>query len=75
MVSLLAGTTNIPIASSIMFIELFGRNNAYYAAFSCIITFIINGYRNVYPFQIIQIKKHELAEGHKLLRRIIKKKF
>lgn len=73
MVSLLAGTTNTPIASSIMFIELFGKNNAYYAVLSCIITFIINGYRSVYPSQIIQIRKHELAGSHALLKKLIRR--
>ncbi len=72
MINLLASVTNTPIASSIMFIELFGKNNAYYAIISCIIAFIINGERSVYPSQVIQIRKRRLAGNHSLLKKLLK---
>jgi H+/Cl- antiporter ClcA len=52
-----AGTTNTPISASIMAIELFGSDNAPYAAVACDISFIITGHRGVYPSKILGIKK------------------
>jgi H+/Cl- antiporter ClcA len=57
LVSLLAGTTKTPIASSIMAIELFGASIGPYAAIACIISFIVSGSRSVYPSQIFSLKK------------------
>lgn len=56
-VSVLAGTTNTPIASSIMAIELFGPSVAPYAALSCIVSFLITGHRSIFPSQILGISK------------------
>ncbi len=57
LVSLLAGTTNTPIASSIMAIEMFGSHIAPYAALACIISFLMTGHRCVYPSQLLGIQK------------------
>ncbi|MCM8786905.1 MAG: chloride channel protein, partial [Candidatus Omnitrophica bacterium] len=57
LVSVLAGTTNTPIASSIMAIELFGGGIAPYAALSCIISFLVTGHKSIYPSQVLAIKK------------------
>lgn len=57
MVSLLAGATNAPLASSIMAIELFGPAVAPFAAISCIVSFLMVGHRGVYPSQILGIAK------------------
>ncbi len=57
LVSVLAGTTKTPIASSIMAIELFGPYIGPYAAVACIISFIISGPRSVYPSQVFSLKK------------------
>jgi H+/Cl- antiporter ClcA len=57
MVSLLAGTTKTPIASSIMAIEMFGASIGPYAAIACIIAFIISGSRSIYPSQVFSLKK------------------
>lgn len=57
LVSVLAGATNAPIASSIMAIEFFGAGIAPYAALSCIISFLITGHRSIYPAQVLGIKK------------------
>lgn len=65
-VSVLAGTTNSPIASIIMAVELFGVEMAHYAAISVVIAFLITGHRSVYPSQKIALKKAEnidLGEG------------
>jgi chloride channel protein, CIC family len=57
LVSLLAGTTKTPIASSIMAIEMFGALIGPYAAIACIISFIISGTRSVYASQVFSLKK------------------
>jgi H+/Cl- antiporter ClcA len=57
LVSLLAGTTKTPIASSIMAIELFGAMIGPYAAIACIISFIITGTSSVYASQVFSLKK------------------
>ncbi|MGC8765520.1 MAG: chloride channel protein [Brevinematia bacterium] len=62
MVSLLAGAANTPIAASIMFIELFGNNNAPYGAIASIISFIMTGHRSVYPSQMVGTKKSALID-------------
>ncbi len=57
LVSVLAGSTNTPIAASIMAIELFGTGIAPYAALSCIISFLITGHKSIYPSQILGMRK------------------
>jgi len=57
MVALLAGTANTPIAASVMAIELFGGQIAPYAALACMVSFLIVGYRSVYPSQLLGIQK------------------
>lgn len=65
-VSVLAGTTNSPIASIIMAVELFGVQMAHYAAVSVVIAFLITGHRSVFASQKIALKKADninLGEG------------
>jgi H+/Cl- antiporter ClcA len=57
MVAVLAGTTNTPIAASILAMELFGPAIAPYAAIACITSFLITGYRSIYPSQILRVHK------------------
>jgi len=57
MVSLLAGAANTPIAASILAVELFGSKIAPYVAVACIVSFLMTGYRSVYPSQMIGIRK------------------
>lgn len=59
MMAVLAGTTNTPIAASVMAIELFGPLLASYAAVACVTSFLITGHRSVYPSQIIGVAKSE----------------
>ncbi len=56
-VSVLAGTTNAPIASIIMAVELFGIEIAHYAALSAVIAFLVSGHRSVFPSQKIAMSK------------------
>lgn len=57
LVSMLAGTTKTPIASSIMAIELFGPGIGVYAAIACILSFIVSGSRSIFPSQVFSLKK------------------
>jgi len=59
-VSVLSATTNSPIAATIMAVELFGIDIAHYAALSAVISFLISGYRSIFPSQILAMKKSEL---------------
>ncbi len=59
-VSVLSATTNTPIASTIMAIELFGIDIAHYAALGAVISFLISGHRSIFPSQILAMKKSEM---------------
>ncbi|MCG2724905.1 MAG: chloride channel protein [Elusimicrobia bacterium] len=61
-VGVLAGATNTPIASSIMAIEIFGKEIAPYASLACIVSFLVTGYRSVYPSQILTTIKSGLLK-------------
>lgn len=56
-VSILAGATNTPIATSILAIELFGATVAPYAAVSCVISFLMSGHQSLYASQLLTISK------------------
>ena len=60
LVSVLAGTTNSPIAATIMAVELFGIDIAHYAAISAVITFLITGHRSVFPSQVLKMTKSDM---------------
>lgn len=59
-VSVLSATTNTPIASTIMAVELFGIEIAHYAALGAVISFLISGHRSIFSSQILAMKKSEL---------------
>jgi H+/Cl- antiporter ClcA len=61
-VSVLAGTTNSPIAATIMAMELFGLDVAHYAAISIVISFIMTGHRSVFPSQILAMNKSDFLK-------------
>jgi len=61
-VSVLAGTTNAPIAATIMAMELFGIEVAHYAAISVVISFLSTGHRSVFPSQILAMKKSDMLD-------------
>lgn len=56
-VAVLAGVANTPIAASIMAIELFGAGLGAYAAVAAVISFLVTGYRSLYPSQVFSIAK------------------
>ena len=69
MVALLAGAANTPIAASVMAMELFGAGIAPHAAIACMVSFLIVGYRSIYPSQILGIEKSsslKVKTGHPL---------
>lgn len=57
LVAVLAGTTNTPLASSIMAIELFGSTITPYAAVACVISFLITGERSLFGRQKVTFIK------------------
>jgi H+/Cl- antiporter ClcA len=57
LVAVLAGVANTPIAASIMAIELFGPEIGMYAAVACVISFLMSGYRSLFPSQVLSIAK------------------
>ena len=59
MVALLAGAANTPIAASVMAIEMFGPSIAADAAVACMVSFLIVGYRSIYPSQLLGIRKSD----------------
>jgi len=59
-VSVLSATTNTPIASTIMTVELFGIDIAHYAALSAVISFLISGHRSIFSSQILAMRKSEM---------------
>ncbi len=58
-ISVLAGTTNAPIAATFMAMELFGLEVAHYAAISVVISFLMTGHRSVFSSQILGMKKSD----------------
>ena len=61
-VSVLAGTTNAPIAATIMAMEIFGLEVAHYAAISVVISFLMTGHRSVFASQILAMKKSDILK-------------
>ena len=53
LVGVLAGSTNTPIASTILAMELFGAPIAPFAGLVCAISYVISGHRSLYPSQIM----------------------
>lgn len=63
MAAVLAGAANTPIAASVMAIELFGSGIAADAALACIVSFLMVGYRSIYPSQLLGIQKSNSLTG------------
>jgi H+/Cl- antiporter ClcA len=57
MVALLAGAANTPISASVLAMELFGASIAPHAAIACMVSFLIVGYRSIYPSQVLGMQK------------------
>jgi H+/Cl- antiporter ClcA len=56
-VGLLAGAANTPIAASILAVELFGPSIAPYATIVCVVSFLMTGFRSIYPSQVMAATK------------------
>ena len=56
-VGLLAGTTNTPIACSIMAVEMFGAGIAPYASIACVLSFLMTGHNSLYSAQVLTLAK------------------
>lgn len=61
--SLLAGTTNTPLASSLLALEIAGPSIAPYVSISCLVSFLITGHKSIYSSQVLAIKKVDEIEG------------
>lgn len=61
-VAVFSGTTNTPIASTILAIELFGAGIAPYAALVSAISYVITGHKSLYETQIISMIKSPSVE-------------
>jgi chloride channel protein, CIC family len=57
LVAVLAGSTNTPIAASIISVELFGPAVAPYAAVACVVSYVMSGHRSIYPSQVLATEK------------------
>lgn len=55
--ALLAGAANTPIAASVMAMELFGPKIGSVAAIACMTSFLMTGYRSIYPSQLLGAQK------------------
>jgi H+/Cl- antiporter ClcA len=55
--ALLAGAANTPIAASVMAMELFGPQIGSFAAIACMVSFLMTGYRSIYPSQLLGAQK------------------
>ena len=56
-VAVLAGTSNAPLAASIMAVEMFGPDIAPYASVACVISFLMTGERSMFSKQKISFSK------------------
>ena len=52
LIGVFAGATNAPIASFILYLELFGSNNMIFAIIVCIISVFISGRKGIYSSQV-----------------------
>jgi H+/Cl- antiporter ClcA len=55
--ALLAGAANTPIAASVMAMEFFGPKIGSVAAIACMTSFLMTGYRSIYPSQLLGAQK------------------
>ncbi len=75
MISVLAGATNTPIASSVLGVELFGMELGTYATVSALIAFLLTGHRSLFPSQkmtIIKAKGIKIQKGETIGKTYVK---
>jgi H+/Cl- antiporter ClcA len=64
-VAVFSGATNAPIACSIMGIELFGGDSAYFIVIACFGAYFFSGHSSIYTSQIIGSPKHNFLPNLK----------
>lgn len=62
-VAVFAGTTNTPLACTIMAIELFGSNCGIYVAVACMVAYLLSGHTGIYRKQLVGEAKHQLFKS------------
>ena len=58
-IAVFAGSTNTPLACTIMGIELFGEQNAVYFATACFVAYFFSGHSGIYLSQRIAVPKRQ----------------
>ena len=58
-VAVFAGAANVPLASTVMAIELFGPEIAPFAALACVVSYLFSGHTGIYRAQRIGRAKHQ----------------
>lgn len=61
-VSVFAGATNTPLASSIMAMELFGKECGVFVAIACVVAYLFSGHNTIYRKQVLGVAKHQNFE-------------
>jgi H+/Cl- antiporter ClcA len=59
-VAVFAGAANVPLACTLMAIELFGAEIGFYAGIACLISYLVSGNKGIYAAQRLEIPKHRL---------------
>lgn len=61
LVAVFAGAANTPLASTFMAFELFGAEAGAYAAFACVVSYLVSGHAGIYTSQRVGKSKHLAA--------------
>jgi H+/Cl- antiporter ClcA len=67
-VAVFSGAANVPVASTVMAIELFGAEIGPYAVIACVVSYLFSGHTGIYRAQRVAHAKHHrhIPEGIKL---------
>jgi H+/Cl- antiporter ClcA len=61
--AVLAGSSNTPIACTLMGIEIFGAELGVYFAITCTVAYLLSGDRGIYSSQLVHTPKSEVISG------------
>jgi H+/Cl- antiporter ClcA len=56
-VAVFAGAANVPLASTLMAMELFGVEIGFYAAVACVVSYLCSGHAGIYRSQRVELVK------------------
>lgn len=62
LIGIFAGSTNAPITSFVLGIEMFGSQNAEYMFMTCIVSYLFSGHSGIYISQMVSKSKRKLIE-------------